>query len=164
MAIDRAQKNGEPDIEEILDDLSMRIERLRVLYEQYFMGIEKMEPHTARKEVARKVLELQQLNIRNTGLRYRFNTMVQKFSVYTTYWNRTLRAIENGTYYRDVARVGRTAVQRGQDIPDEVLRSMPERLRAKVLKEREHLAARRARQDKLNGKGEAAPETEPSAA
>jgi hypothetical protein len=147
MAIDRAHRNQEPDIEEILDDLALRIERLRVLYEQYFMGIEKMEPHTARKEVARKVLELQQQNIRNTGLRYRFNTMVQKFSVYTTYWNRTLRAIENGTYIRDVARVGRNAAKTGQDIPDEVLRAMPERLRAKVLKDRENLVARRAKQD-----------------
>src|SRR5690349_2764070 len=121
MAIDRAQKAGEPDIEEILDDLAMRIERLRVLYEQYFMGIEKTEPHTARKEVSRKVLELQQQNIRNTGMRFRFNTMMQKFNVYTTYWNRTLREIEKGTYYRDVARVGRLAAAKGQDIPAEVL-------------------------------------------
>ena len=147
MAIDRAHKNQEPDIEEVLDDLALRIGRLRVLYEQYFMGIEKMEPHTARKEVSRKIIELQQQNIRNTGLRYRFNTMVQKFSVYTTYWNRTLRAIEAGTYFRDVARVGRTAIQRGQDIPDEVLRAMPERLRAKVLKQREQLASRQGKLD-----------------
>jgi hypothetical protein len=164
MAIDRAQKAQEPDIEETLDDLSGRIERLRVLYEQYFMGIEKIEPHTARKEVSRKILELQQLNIRNTGLRYRFNTLVQKFSVYTTYWNRTLRAIENGTYIRDVARVGRHAAQRGQDIPEEVLRAMPERLRAKVIKERERLAQRQAKEEGMNAADElAAPErTEPS--
>ena len=38
-------------IEEVLDDLTSRIERLRVLYEQYFMGIEKLQPSTARAEV-----------------------------------------------------------------------------------------------------------------
>ena len=39
------------EIERELDDLETRIDRLRALYEQYFLGIEKMEPLTARKEV-----------------------------------------------------------------------------------------------------------------
>lgn len=142
MAIDSGKRDQEPDIEDLLHDLEHRIERLRVLYEQYFMGIERMEPHTARKDVSRKLLELQQKNLRNTAIRYRFNALNQKFNVYQTYWNRTLRAIENGTYIRDVARAGRDALRRGVDIPEEVLRAMPERMREKILEEREALAKR----------------------
>lgn len=148
MAIDTGgkQKNGEPDYEELLDELELKIDRLKVLYEQYFMGIEKLEPQTARKEVSRKLLEITQQHIRNTGLRYRFNMLNQKFSVYVTYWNRTLRAIENGTYIRDVARATRDALRRGVEIPQEVLRAMPEKMRERVLKERAKVVARAEKQ------------------
>jgi hypothetical protein len=147
MAIDRGQAKDEIDVEELLDELTSKIERLRVLYEQYFLGIEKIEPQTPRREVQRKMLDLQQLQLRNTALRYRFNMLNQKFGVYTTYWNRTLRAIENGTYYRDVARVGRIAAQSGEDVPDEVLRALPPRLRERVKKERERLSADKRKSD-----------------
>lgn len=145
MAIDRG-KNVELDPEELLEELQGRLERLRALYEQYFMGIERMEPQTARKEVVRKIAELQQLALRNTALRYRFNMLNQKFSVYQSYWNRTVREIEKGTYFRDVARLGRAAASKGEDVPEEVLRALPERLRARVMRDRDAIRAKRARE------------------
>ena len=113
------------DVEELLGELEHKIERLKILYEQYFMGIERIEPQTARKEVTRKLLELTQMNIRNTGIRYRFNALSQRWGVYQTYWNRTLRAIESGTYTRNVVKAGREAVRRGVEMPEEVLRAPP---------------------------------------
>lgn len=145
----KSSKSAEPNVEEMLEDLEHKTERLKVLYEQYFMGIEKMEPSTARKEVTRKLLELQQMYIRNTALRYRFNSLNQKFQVYTTYWNRTLRSIENGTYVRHIARVTRDALRQGSDIPEEVLRAMPPKMRERVIREREKVAAAQARKDAL---------------
>ncbi len=145
VAIDRAKKPDEIDVEELLGELEHKIERLKILYEQYFMGIEKIEPQTARKEITRKLLDLSQMNLRNTAWRYRFHAMNQKFGVYTTYWNRTLREIENGTYFRSVARVGRDAARRGLDVPDEILRGLPRLQRERILRERERLA--RGRED-----------------
>ena len=110
-----------PDIGELLDDLGHRIERVKVLYEQYFMGIEKIEPQVARKDIARSMLILQQQYIRNTGLRFRFNTMLQKWNIYTTYWNRILREIENGTYTRHVQKAARRAQSEGRSLPRELL-------------------------------------------
>jgi hypothetical protein len=133
------------DVEEVLDDLEHKVERLKILYEQYFMGIEKLEPQTARKEIARKIMELTQLQIRNTALRYRFHALNQKFGAYMTYWNRTIREIENGTYFRSVARASRVAAERGVDMPDEVLRALPKRLRARVMLDRERLAQAQVR-------------------
>ena len=141
MAIDRAKKPEELDIDEVVGDLEKRLERLKILYEQYFMGLEKLQPQTLRKEITRRMLDLSQLNMRNTAQRYRFNALHQKFGVYSTYWSRTLREIENGTYYRSLARAGREAIRRGVDVPDEVLKNMPKRLRERILKDRGHLAA-----------------------
>jgi hypothetical protein len=133
------------DVEEVLADLEHKVERLKILYEQYFMGIEKIEPQTARKEITRKIMEITQLQIRNTALRYRFHALNQKFGAYTTYWNRTMREIENGTYFRSVARASRVAAERGLEVPDEVLRALPKRLRERILRDRERIAAAQAR-------------------
>jgi hypothetical protein len=140
VAIDRAKKPEEVDVEELLGELESKVERVKILYEQYFMGIEKIEPRTARKEITRKMLEISQMNIRNTALRYRFNALNQKVGVYTTYWNRTIREIEQGTYLRSIARAGREAARRGVDVPDEVLRAMPKLMRERILRDRERIA------------------------
>jgi hypothetical protein len=64
------------------------------------------------------MLELQQLSIRNAGLRFRFQTLSQRWTLYTTYWNRTLREIEAGTYRKDLAKVQRRLAQRGQPLTE----------------------------------------------
>ena len=41
----------EPDeVDNQLEELEIRVERLRALYEQYFLGIEKVEPAVPRKD------------------------------------------------------------------------------------------------------------------
>jgi hypothetical protein len=109
-----------PDIGELLSELAVKIERVKQLYEQYFMGIEKIEPLVPRKEVTRALLLLQQNQIRNTGLRFKFNTMLQKWNIYITYWNRTLREIDAGTYVKHVAKARRAAERAGKEMPLEL--------------------------------------------
>ena len=121
--IDSSKNKKEPTIDELLDDLQARIDRLKVLYEQYFIGIQKLEPLVPRREIQRAMLEIAQKNIRNTGVRFRFNTLNQKWNVYTTYWNRTCSQIANGTYVRDLARAQRNMARRGLELPDEMKRS-----------------------------------------
>ncbi len=109
-----------PDIGELLSELAVKIERVKQLYEQYFMGIEKIEPLVPRKEVTRALLLLQQQQIRNTGLRFKFNTMLQKWNIYITYWNRILREIDAGTYTRHLAKAKRAAEREGKELPIEL--------------------------------------------
>lgn len=90
-----------------LDELESRLERLRVKYDQYFIGIEKMMPFVQRKDVDRRFAQLHKEQFRNGGLRFRFQTMVQRFTTYQTYWGRIIRQIEEGTYKRDVIRAQR---------------------------------------------------------
>ncbi len=140
-------------IEESLEELDKTLDRLKVLYEQYFLGIQKQPPAYLHTDVERKLRELTQLNIRNTGLRYRFNTLQQKFGSYNSYWRRTLRQIEHGTYTRNLSKVGRKAAKSGEDIPDEILAAMPKRMRDQVVRDRDAAIALAKRQ-KLPGVSE----------
>jgi hypothetical protein len=135
------QKTGE-EIEELLVVLEKLLDRTKVMFEQYFMGIQKLPPSQLHRDLERKIRELTQEQIRNTALRFRFTTVSQKFGSYNTYWKRTLRKIEQGTYIRDVARVKRRAEAQGEDIPEEILVAMPKRMRDKILRDREVLAER----------------------
>ncbi len=122
MALQSKNTDQPVDIEELLNELGHRLDRLKQLYEMYFLGIEKIEPQVARKEVQRTMLAMQQLNIRNTGLRFKFNALLQKWNIYQTYWGRTVREIENGTYVRHLQRVRRAAERDGKELPAEVIR------------------------------------------
>ncbi|TMQ19140.1 MAG: hypothetical protein E6J91_06835 [Deltaproteobacteria bacterium] len=71
-------------IEELLDALDTTLDRVKVLYEQYFLGIQKQPPSYLHTDVERKLRDLAQLQIRNTALRYRFVTLQQKFGSYNS--------------------------------------------------------------------------------
>jgi hypothetical protein len=66
------------------------------------------------------MLTLQQQYIRNTAMRFKFNTMLQKWQIYITYWNRVLREIENGTYVRHLQKAKRKAEKEGRELPAEM--------------------------------------------
>jgi hypothetical protein len=92
------------EIEEAVKELETRVDRLRSLYEQYFMGIEKLEPGVPKKDVERRVQMLRKEQIRNTALRFRFQMVLQRYNTYQSYWQRICRQIEEGTYKRDILR------------------------------------------------------------
>lgn len=92
------------EIEIAVGELEERVDRLRVLYEQYFLGFEKLEPTVPRKDVDRRFAILRKENIRNTALRFRFNVVTQKYNTYAMHWTRICRQIEEGTFKRHVRR------------------------------------------------------------
>lgn len=102
------------EIDKELEDLDTRIDQLRALYEQYFMGIERIEPQKPRQEIERRLKVLRKEQIRNTAQRFKFNVLVQRMNTMAQYWGRVVREIENGTFKRDViraaARFGETAL------------------------------------------------------
>lgn len=95
-----------------MNELETRVDRLRSLYDQYFMGIERVPPSVPHKDVDRRVQVLRREQIRNTGLRFRFQMIVQRYNTFQTYWMRICRQIEDGTYKRDVLRAKRKEVER----------------------------------------------------
>ena len=90
------------ELENNLNELEMRVDRVRALYEQYFMGIEKIEPAVLRKDIDRRFWILRREQIRNTAMRFKLNTISQRYNTYQQYWGRIIREIEQGTYKRHV--------------------------------------------------------------
>ena len=139
MASKSAQQEPEKAevVEELLDTLDSLIDRVKVLYEQYFLGIQKQPPTYLHTDIERKIRDITQLQVRNTALRYRFATLSQKFGSYNAYWRRTLRQIENGTYTRNLSKIGRHAARTGAEVPEEILAAMPKRMREQVKRDRD---------------------------
>lgn len=96
------------ELDLLLNDLETRVERLRALYEQYFLGIEKIPPQVAQKDVDRRLYALRREQIRNTARRFKLQTIIQRYNTFQQYWMRIMREIENGTYRRHVLRAERT--------------------------------------------------------
>jgi hypothetical protein len=95
------------EVEKLIGELETALDRLRSLYEQYFVGMERIEPAVPRKDVERRLYVLRKEQIRNTALRYRFQMVLQKYNTYQTHWQRVCREIENGTYKRHLMRAQR---------------------------------------------------------
>ncbi len=90
------------EFETLLNDVDTKLDRLKVLYEQWFQGMERLEPTIARKELERRVALLRKEQPRNTALRFRFQQFVMRYTTLQTYWGRIARQIEEGTYRRDL--------------------------------------------------------------
>jgi hypothetical protein len=95
------------EFEITLSDAEVQLSRLKFLYDQWFQGIERIEPLIPRKQFDRALHLLQKEQPRNTSLRFRFHTLIQRYTTLQTYWRRVARQIEEGTYRRDLLRARR---------------------------------------------------------
>jgi hypothetical protein len=100
-------------VEARLEEMERKLERMRGLYESFFMGIERSPPEVLRRDLNRQILELQQVPISNASLRFRHQALTQRWVLLITYWNRTMREIEAGTFSRDLAKAKRHLATKG---------------------------------------------------
>ena len=91
----------------MLSDAEIQLSRIKHLYEQWFQGVERIEPQIARKQFDRSLHTLRKVQPRNTALRFRFQSLLQRYTTLQTYWRRVGRQIEEGTYRRDLLRARR---------------------------------------------------------
>ena len=78
-----------------LDELETRLERLRSLYQQYFLGIDKRSPEQQRSKFTTRMRKLVALYVPQTDLRYRLNGIASRFNSYCGYWDRIQRLIDD---------------------------------------------------------------------
>ena len=107
-----------------LTELDEGIQNLQVLYEKYFLGIDRKPPDQERKRVSDKARELRTSSIRNTALKFKINTLFAKLISFERMWDRTLREIEDGTYKRDVFKA--KLHQKDKDAPQPATRKAPQ--------------------------------------
>lgn len=99
-----------------LEAATQEVDKLRVQYEQFFLGIEKREPIAKRNDVARRLRQSNLTRSQSSVTRFRFNALQQRFITYSTYWERIVREIEAGTFKRE----GFRRFQRGPLTPERV--------------------------------------------
>jgi hypothetical protein len=89
------------------------LEALKARYEQFFLGLERREPARIREELKRRVARLKDSFTRNTGLKFRLQSLHARFISYERMWLRGAREREAGTYRRDLfkARLHRTKAE-----------------------------------------------------
>lgn len=109
------------DFDSQLAELERRLERVRILYEQYFMGMERMAPLIARKDVERRMHALRKAQIRNTARKFKLQTLRQRYSTLCQHWRKTCRQIENGTYHRHLKRAQRRFGGAANDAVDDAV-------------------------------------------
>jgi hypothetical protein len=119
---------------EELDELDDSLVNLQVLYEKFFLGIDRRPPEEERKRVSTRMRELRTTLVKNTALKFRIQTLFAKLISFERMWDRTLREMEDGTYKRDVfkarMRSGKepakapAAAGKAPEIPDDKLRRL----------------------------------------
>jgi hypothetical protein len=87
-------------IEEQLDELSVKINRLKIEYDQYFMGAMKREPFVLRGDVQKTITRFMSAPPPHHALKFKLNSIVARYHAYRNMWGRTMREIEAGTYRR----------------------------------------------------------------
>jgi hypothetical protein len=99
--------------------LDQSIDKLRVVYEQFFLGLERFEPVMLRKNIQAEIRALKENPPKNTAMKFLLFRMEAKLRTYEQYWNRVLHEIEDGVYERQLQRMRRKL--RDEGLPDNVL-------------------------------------------
>lgn len=85
--------------EDILN-LEMKINQLRIDYDQYFAGILKIPPFKLQDEIKRMIRLFSARKINNTALNFRYKSQVARYTTYDSMWQRHMRMINEGTMQR----------------------------------------------------------------
>jgi hypothetical protein len=108
-----ALRGQQDEIDEDLDELEHNLKRLRVEYDQYFLGILKRPPEVLQGRVTKVIVKYANAKLRKTHHKFRFNQLNSKFQIHRQQWGRTMRQIENGTYKGHVFRARLHERERG---------------------------------------------------
>jgi hypothetical protein len=95
-------KREKDELEKEAQGVEEELEALKARYDQYFLGIERREPNRWREELRKKVMRLKGAFTRNTGLKFRIQSLHARFLSYERLWLRSAREKEEGTYRRDL--------------------------------------------------------------
>ncbi|MEE9381882.1 MAG: MXAN_5187 C-terminal domain-containing protein [Nannocystaceae bacterium] len=96
-------RRQEPSEAADLNQLEERLELLKIAFERYFSGVDRVPPVREQASVRRAFRSLLRLKSSNSVYRYRASGLRQRLAVYEQHWARILRAIEDGSYTRVVA-------------------------------------------------------------
>ncbi len=89
------------ELDDTIAQLEKKIFALRLEYEKYFKGEARRAPLAARDEVQKSIEKLIGSRVSATGLRFRVQTIANKYYALARFWDRVMAQIEAGTYAPD---------------------------------------------------------------
>ena len=112
------QSHATDALAETCQHLEEELEELKAKYEMYFLGLERIEPARRRDQLKRDIARLKSAFTRNTGLRFRIQSLHARYLSYERMWTRAAREKEEGTYRRDLFKARkRSAANKGPAKP-----------------------------------------------
>ena len=105
------EKVANEQLADVLDALEEELEEIKVKYEMYFIGAERMEPSRRRDDLKRDIARTKGAFTRNAGIRFRIQALHARYLSYERLWLRSAREKEAGTYRRDVLKARRKSVE-----------------------------------------------------
>lgn len=94
----RADRKAE---ETELASFKERLDKLRVAYDRYFMGIDRIPPEQERAKLAHDMRHTRLHRSHNTAIKFQFSNIRQRMTSYVRLWERILRLIEEGKFRRE---------------------------------------------------------------
>jgi hypothetical protein len=132
------------EVEAQVRELEYLLKKTRIKYEQFFMGNERREPIDYRGKI-RTIIKSSDLgNHRRAAIRFRFMNLCQQYASLSSYWDRVLRMMEDGSFnylafrgfqprvaVSEAGRRARRAEEEGEQ-KDRVVRLDPEEVAAEA--------------------------------
>lgn len=81
-----------------LDAIDHQLSHLKIMYEKYFSGLERVEPLRERDDIRRRIRDLMDTPITNATQRFRFTQIRARASTLELYWTRNLSMMERGVH------------------------------------------------------------------
>lgn len=94
--------NPELDLRAELERLQKGIQELKIEYEQYFLGIAPLPPTRQHADLKRLIRTLIKAPFKTAAINYRLRSLEHRYQTFDTYWQRTLKQKEDGTYAKDL--------------------------------------------------------------
>ena len=129
-----SQQLPQEKLAEDLDAMEESIANLQVLYEKYFLGLDRKPPERERRQVSEKMRLLKESLVKNTALKFRVQTMFAKLLSFERMWDRTLREIEDGTYKRDLFKAKLHQAQRSPELQGTARASGPPQISDQMIR------------------------------
>ena len=106
-----------------LDEFEKRLFVLKIDYDKYINGIDRVEPSKEREDLRRLLKEIEQIPVKAARQLHRMRSLKARFSSMELFWTRNLLQIERGTHPKQQFRAKLHEAARGAAPPAEAVRA-----------------------------------------
>jgi hypothetical protein len=100
--VKKLQAEQKVNVRRELMEFEAMISELKIQYEQFFLGVQPIQPEKLHKDVQQRLRKLFTLPFKSSAMTYQLKTLENRYSTYNSYWQRVLREKEEGTYSKDI--------------------------------------------------------------